>query len=118
MRSRAAATITQSVLATHKLTLVSRSWADISARVTSLAFSPSGSYLAASSLDESIRVYSLKSPSSILSLKNLCVRSSSTREEKLTVLGTAQPQGWSEQGMLGRRGETRLGGRRRNYQDA
>lgn len=50
-----------------------RSWADISARVTSLAFSPSGTHLAASSLDESIRVYSLKSPSSILSLKNLCV---------------------------------------------
>ncbi|KAL7338325.1 WD repeat-containing protein 2 [Rhodotorula toruloides] len=51
--------------------IVNARWADISARVTSLAFSPSGSYLAASSLDESIRVYSLKTPSSILSLKNL-----------------------------------------------
>jgi WD40 repeat protein len=50
-----------------------RSWSDISARVTSLAFSPSGSHLAASSLDESIRIYSVKSPSTILSLKNLCV---------------------------------------------
>lgn len=49
------------------------SWADISARVTSLAFSPSGTHLAASSLDESVRVYSLKTPSSILALKNLCV---------------------------------------------
>lgn len=49
----------------------SRSWSDISARVTSLAFSPSGSHLAASSLDESIRIYSVKSPSTILSLKNL-----------------------------------------------
>ncbi|GEM07641.1 actin cortical patch component [Rhodotorula toruloides] len=51
--------------------IVNARWADISARVTSLAFSPSGTHLAASSLDESIRVYSLKSPSSILSLKNL-----------------------------------------------
>ncbi|BGP31629.1 WD40 repeat-like protein [Rhodotorula toruloides] len=51
--------------------IVNARWADISARVTSLAFSPSGAHLAASSLDESIRVYSPKSPSSILSLKNL-----------------------------------------------
>ncbi|GAA5990960.1 hypothetical protein JCM10908_000097 [Rhodotorula pacifica] len=51
--------------------IVNARWSDISARVTSLAFSPSGSHLAASSLDESIRIYSVKSPSTILSLKNL-----------------------------------------------
>lgn len=50
-----------------------RSWTDISARVTALAFSSSGKHLAASSLDESVRVYSVEKPSSILSLKNLCV---------------------------------------------
>ncbi|GAA6001025.1 WD40 repeat domain-containing protein [Rhodotorula paludigena] len=51
--------------------IVQARWTDISARVTALAFSSSGKHLAASSLDESVRVYSVEKPSSILSLKNL-----------------------------------------------
>ncbi|BGP39649.1 WD40 repeat-like protein [Rhodotorula kratochvilovae] len=51
--------------------LVQSRWADIAARVTSLAWSPAGTRLAASSLDESVRVYDPRKPGSILSLKNL-----------------------------------------------
>ena len=51
--------------------LVQNRWADISARVTCLAFE--GKKLAAASLDESVRVYDVDAPSAILSLKNLCV---------------------------------------------
>ncbi|GAA5853617.1 hypothetical protein JCM9279_005076 [Rhodotorula babjevae] len=49
--------------------LVQNRWADISARVTCLAFE--GKKLAAASLDESVRVYDVDAPSAILSLKNL-----------------------------------------------
>jgi len=51
--------------------LVQNRWADISARVTCLAFE--GKKLAAASLDESVRVYDVDAPSATLSLKNLCV---------------------------------------------
>lgn len=42
-----------------------------SARVNSLAFDVSGARLAAGSLDESIRVYSLAAPSTVLTAKNV-----------------------------------------------
>ncbi|GAA6050272.1 hypothetical protein JCM3770_002764 [Rhodotorula araucariae] len=51
--------------------LVQSRWADIAARVTSLAWSPAGRRLAAGSLDESVRVYDPQAPGTILSLKNL-----------------------------------------------
>ncbi|GAA6041077.1 hypothetical protein JCM8097_004708 [Rhodosporidiobolus ruineniae] len=51
--------------------VVQSRWSDISARVTSLAFNPEGTHLAAASLDESVRVYSLAKPGSVLALKNL-----------------------------------------------
>lgn len=50
-----------------------RSWSDITARVQSLAFNLEGTHLAAASLDESVRVYSLARPSATLVLKNLYV---------------------------------------------
>lgn len=54
--------------------LVQNRWADISARVTALAFDPlEGKKLAAASLDESVRVYDVDAPSTVLSVKNLCV---------------------------------------------
>ncbi|GAA5838257.1 hypothetical protein JCM11251_003444 [Rhodosporidiobolus azoricus] len=51
--------------------VVQSRWADITARVQSLAFNAEGTHLAAASLDESVRVYSLAKPSKFLSLKNL-----------------------------------------------
>ncbi|GAA5855376.1 hypothetical protein JCM8547_009055 [Rhodosporidiobolus lusitaniae] len=51
--------------------IVQARWSDITARVQSLAFNPDGTHLVAASLDESVRVYSLDKPSTVLSLKNL-----------------------------------------------
>ncbi|GAA5909815.1 hypothetical protein JCM6882_002684 [Rhodosporidiobolus microsporus] len=51
--------------------IVQSRWSDITARLSSLAFNAEGTHLAAASLDESVRVYSLAKPSKILTLKNL-----------------------------------------------
>ncbi|GAA6021097.1 hypothetical protein JCM10207_003362 [Rhodosporidiobolus poonsookiae] len=51
--------------------LVQSRWSDITARIQSLAFNAEGSHIAAASLDESVRVYSLAKPGTVLSLKNL-----------------------------------------------
>ncbi|KDE05565.1 hypothetical protein MVLG_04060 [Microbotryum lychnidis-dioicae p1A1 Lamole] len=55
-------------VASHKL--VHSRWADSTARIHALAFNQSGTHLVAASLDESIRVYSLKNPSIVLASKN------------------------------------------------
>ncbi|GAA5991314.1 hypothetical protein JCM11641_002821 [Rhodosporidiobolus odoratus] len=51
--------------------IVQSRWSDIAARIQSLAFNSAGTHLAAASLDESVRVYSLEKPSAVLSVKNL-----------------------------------------------
>lgn len=45
-------------------------WADTTARVHHLAFNAGSTHLAAASLDESIRIYSVASPSNVISAKN------------------------------------------------
>lgn len=55
----------------QKLALVHARWADTTAKVNALVWNADGSLLASASLDESVRVYSLAKPSSVVSAKNV-----------------------------------------------
>ena len=54
-------------------------WTDTTARIHSLAFNAASTHLAAASLDESIRIYSVTSPSQVIAAKNAYVHPSSAR---------------------------------------
>lgn len=66
---------------------------DTTAKVHSLAFNSSSTHLAAASLDESITIYNIGTPSKVISTKNACVFwSPSLRSLDLSLLGADPPR--------------------------